>query len=212
MSATAELRNELDSVKIKDSTLSELANAWKKYTKTPPSFRKTPPPFVLNEDLYPIEQENQLIDYFYTYYTDNPKKIVQMVRRIYNDVPRFMQRSLLDNILESSDPRKLLLMYFSEKVKWGEIIERLIAEGNHGVIYNDQEVWGFQVATMAKWLKENDKWTIEDEKEIIKKSYYKHCRENNITHFKGKVMMFHHFGFSGMSYFFDHPIDDTEGY
>lgn len=212
MDATTELKQELANAKLSDEALSELALAWKQYTKTPPSFRKTPPPFVLDDSLYPIEQENQLIDYFYRYFTDNPKKIIQLCQRNYHNVPRFMQRSLLDNIMSAKCPVKHVLKYFAEKVRWGEIIERMIAEGNHGVIYNDKEVWGFQVSTNAKWLREHDKWTIEDEKDLIKKSYYKWAREKGLTHFKGKVMMFHHFGFSGMSYFFDHAIDDQEGY
>ena len=215
MNATAELRNELDQVEVDKTSLatvkSELADAWKAYYKTPPSYRATPPLFELDESLYPIEQENQLIDYFYRYFTTNAKKLRQMCTRNYNRVPRFMQRSLLDNILNAADPVKHTLKYFSEKVRWGEIIERMIAEGNHGVIYNDKEVWGFKVEANPKWLKENDKWDIDDEKEILKRSYYKWGREHGKTHFEGKVMLFHQFGFSGMSYYFNHPLDE-KGY
>lgn len=216
MNATSALRDELEQVKVDADALStvasELANAWKAYHKTPPSYRAVPPPFVLDESLFPIEQENQLIDYFYRYFTNNPKKLLQMCTRNYNNVPRFMQRSLLDNIMNAKDPVKHTLKYFSEKVRWGQIIEQMIAEGNHGVIYNDKEVWGFKVEANQKWLKEQDKWHMDDEKEILKKSYYKWAREHGKAHFEGKVMLFHQFGFSGMSYYFNHPIDDAEGY
>lgn len=169
-------------------------------------------PFVLDESLYPIEQENQLIDYFRKHYTDNPKRMRKLVADCYHRVPSFIQKSFMNQLLEAKDICKGLCMYFAEKERWTEIINQMIAEGNHGVIYNDKEVFGFSIEANAKWLRENDKWCMDDEKEIIKKSYYKHCRERGLKHFEGKVMMFHHFGFSGMSYFFNHPIDDSEGY
>lgn len=170
------------------------------------------PPFVLDESLYPIEQENQVIDYFRDNWVDNDKKIIKMVKHVYNSVPRFIQKSFLDVILKVADPKKMLVFYFTEKERWTEIINQMVAEGNHGVIYDDHNVYGFVVETRENWLKEGDKWHKDDEREIIKRSYYKWAREKGLTHFKGKVMMFHHFGFSGMSYFFDHKIDDSEGY
>lgn len=170
------------------------------------------PPFVLDESLYPIEQENQVIDYFRDNWVDNDKKIIKMVKHIYSSVPRFIQKSFLDVILKVADPKKMLVFYFAEKDRWSEIIKQMVAEGNHGVIYDDHNVYGFVVETRENWLKEGDKWHKDDEREIIKRSYYKWAREKNLTWFKGKVMMFHHFGFSGMSYFFDHKIDDSEGY
>lgn len=212
MDATTVLRNELDQVKVENPLIAELQNAWKKYTKTPKRFVATPPPFVLDESLFPIEQENQLIDYFYRYYTDNPKKIVTWVNRIWSSVPVFMQRSLLKNILEDKNPAVYLLKVFAEQVRWGEIRERLIAEGNHGVIYTDKEVWGFKVDTLPNWLRESDKWNLDEQTVIMKKSYYKWARERGLKHFEGKVMLFHQFGFNGMSYYFNHPIDDQEGY
>lgn len=169
-------------------------------------------PFVLDESLYPIEQENSLIDYFHKHYTEDVKKLKKLIERTYPLAPKFMQRSIMSRLINSADPRKTLHMYFAEKKRWMEIIDQMIAEGNHGVIYNDTEVYGFAIQANSKWLREGDKWHMDDEKDIIKKSYYKHCREKGIAHFTGKVMMFHHFGFSGMSYFFDHPIDDQEGY
>lgn len=212
MSFAAELQQELDKTTLAPNTLSELALAWKDYYKTPPSYRKPAPPFVLDESLYPIEQEAQLIDYFYRYYTDNPKKILAWVRRIYHTVPRFMQKSFLDNVMADKNPANYLLKMFAEKVRWGEINERMIAEGNHGVIYNEKEVWGFRVETRPNWLTERDKWNKDEEIEIIKRSYYKWARERGLTHFDGKVMLYHQFGFSGMSYYFNHAIDDKEGY
>lgn len=174
--------------------------------------RKTLPPFKVDESLYPIEQENQVIDYFRDNWVDNDKKIIRMVRHVYPGTPRFIQKSFLDVILSVADPKKMLLFYFAEKIRWGEIIEKMVAEGNHGVIYDDHSVYGFVVETRDNWLKEDDKWMMSDEQEIIKRSYYAWARGKGLKHFKGKVMMFHHFGFSGMSYFFDHAIDDKEGY
>lgn len=165
------------------------------------------PPFVLDESLYPIEQENQVIDYLWDNWVNNDKKVVRMVKHIYPAVPRFIQRSLLDVLLTVADPKKMICEYVTEKKRWTEVIEQLISEGNHGVIYDDVKTYGFEVEANARWLKEDDKWSIEQEKEIIDESIIKWCKARGYTRFKGKVMMFHHFGFSGMSYFFNCPID-----
>lgn len=184
----------------------ELAKAIRGYDK-PVNHARPPAPFTFNPDTTPMEQENQILDYFYDNWVDNPKKLVKMVRRIYDQVPRFIQKSLLDNVLTGHvNPVVHFIACFREKTNWLIIIKQLLEEGNHGILFFDDQVYGISLKTNKNWLRAKDRWTMEDEMDIMEEAFESWAEEHGVTHFLGKVMLFPEFGFSGMPYKFDRAL------
>lgn len=195
-----ELLDELNKVKVDDVT-AELAQIIRDY-KNPKFSTRPPSKFVFDPNATPLEQENSVINYFYDNWAPKKKNLYNIAKRIYPMVPRFIQRSLLDHILSGSvDPVDFMVACFDEKAIWAEIFKRMLAEGNHGIIYNDEMgVHGFNLNTNPRWL--NDKgqkrWHPDDEWEIMKETVDKWEKEMGVDNFEGKIMLFPEFGFSGM--------------
>lgn len=184
----------------------ELAKAIRGYDK-PVNHSRPPAPFTFNPDATPMEQENQILDYFHENWVDNPKKLIKMVRRIYDQVPRFIQKSLLDTVLHGHvNPVVHFIACFREKTNWVLIIKQMLDEGNHGILFFDDQVYGINLKTNKNWLRAKDRWTMEDEMDIMEEAFETWAEENGVTHFLGKVMLFPECGFSGMAYKFDRAL------
>ena len=166
-----------------------------KYSTNPPAV------FVFDDTLTPMEQENQVLNYFFDNWVPKPKNIYKMAKRIYPQVPKFIQRSILDYIVKFQvDPVDYLRRCFDEKAEWAVVMERVLAEGNHGIIFTDHEVFGFSLKTNPRWLqdKEQKHWHPDDEYDIMQRSIEIWMEERNLTTFLGKIMLFPEYGFSGM--------------
>jgi hypothetical protein len=151
-------------------------------------------------DLSPIEQENQVLEYFKNNFTTNPKKLCKMARRIWNDQPEFIQRGLLQNILDDVNPAKMLKMFFKMMAEWKQIVPDLIADGAHGMIVDNKNViYGIEVKANPKWLRENDRWDLGQEADIQDEVIKQWMADQGLKHFHGKIALFDEFGFSGMA-------------
>lgn len=200
MDATKELRNELAGASVSDDTTKEIAKILRDWRK--PKFSTLPPSqFVFPVDATPMEQENSVIAYFYDNWVAKKKNLYKLAKRIHEQVPRFIQRSLLDPILlYQVNPIDFMVACFDEKAIWAEIIDRMLKEGNHGVIYTDKgSVYGINLNTQARWLndKTQTRWHPEDEWKIMKDVVDLWEKEHGSLD-GGKVMLFPEFGFSGM--------------
>lgn len=194
-----ELLDELNKVKIDDVT-AQLAQLIRDY-KNPKFSTRPPSTFVFDANATPLEQENCVIDYFFDNWAPKKKNIYKIAKRIYAQVPRFIQRSILDNILSGSvDPVEYMKACFDEKAEWAIILKRMLKEGNHGIIWNNQEVYGFDLNTNQRWLndKQQKRWHPDDEWAIMKDAIDLWEKKHGVDTFEGKIMLFTEYGFSGM--------------
>lgn len=154
--------------------------------------------FKVDESLPPLEQENQVLRYFQDNWTANPKKLVKMAKKIAPGIPDFIQRSIIHNVCVARYPAKWLQEAFREMNDLPILMQQLRDEGNHGMIMDDNKIYGIEIKANPKWLRENDKWNPDDEDEIINSVVEGWMEEQKIKAFIGKVLLFHEFGFSGI--------------
>jgi hypothetical protein len=156
-------------------------------------------PIEIEAALSPIEQENQVLEYFKNNFTTNPKKLCKMAVRIWNDQPAFIQKGLLQNILDAADPVNMLRDFFHMMDEWKQIVPSLIADGAHGMIVDKKNViFGVEIKANEKWLRSNDLWNPDQEADIQDEVMKQWMADQGLKHFHGKIVLFDNFGFSGM--------------
>ena len=195
-----DLQQELDNVEVSSSVTDEIARLMRDY-RNPKFSSKPPAKFVFDDTVPPMEQENQVIDYFFDNWVPKKKNIHKMVKRIYPQVPKFLQRSILDCILNFEvEPVGFMISLFDEKAKWAEIMPQMLAEGNHGVISDDFKVYGFEIKTVPRWLndKQQPRWHPDDEYDIMQKAIEDFVKDHKLSYVDVRIMLFPEFGFSGM--------------
>lgn len=157
-------------------------------------------PMEITADLSPMEQENQVLEYFKKNFTTNPKKLCKMALRIWNDQPEFIQKGLLENILTAANPANMLREFFQMMIEWKQIVPGLIADGAHGMIVDDKNViYGVEIKANPKWLREGDRWDLGQEADIQDEVMKQWMADRGLKHFHGKIALFDEFGFSGMA-------------
>jgi hypothetical protein len=145
------------------------------------------------------QQEDAVLQYFADNWTTNPKKLKKMALKIWADQPDWIQRGLLQNIIEDDKPAQLLEMFFTIMAEWKDVVPKLIADGNHGmIIKGSNEIHGFDLKANPKWLTEDDLWNHEQEIEIQDTVIRQWMAQEGLTKFHGKIVLFDEFGFSGM--------------
>lgn len=154
----------------------------------------------IDETLTPLEQENIVMEYLKANFSTNPKKLVKMVRRIEGNIPMFIRRSVIHTLLTIKNPVKYLEECLLEMLDYPVLIKQLIEEGNHGMIIDNDKLFGFEVKANPRWLRVDDKWNVEDEKDIIDEVVEQHMTKYKLREFTGRIMLFRDFGFSGMPY------------
>lgn len=154
--------------------------------------------FVVDETQTPLDQENQVLRYFKDNWTTNPKKLVKMAKRIAPGIPDFIQRSIIHNVCVARYPAKWLEEAFREMHDLPIIFGQLMDDGNHGVIMDGSKLYGIEIKANPKWLRENDKWSADDEDEIMNTVVENWMEEQKIKAFIGKILLFREFGFSGI--------------
>jgi len=99
---------------------------------------------------------------------------------------------------------------FKDIDEYPVVIEGLINEGNHGMILDGSTIYGFAIDANEKWLnpEKDTKWTEEDENEIIDKAIISWMAKHRIRKFKGRLVLFPKFGFSGKPFAVDFRFKD----
>jgi hypothetical protein len=168
--------------------------------------------YVFDSSLPAFEQELHVLGWFKDNFTTNPKKLKKMSARVRPLLPEFIQKSLCDALDRSTDPVKLLQMAFKDLAAYPGIMADLIALGNHGMIIEGQNIYGFNLDTNEKWLNPNKdgKWSPEDESEIIDKVLLRWMAKERRRTFNGRLTLFPEFGFSGIPFHAPYRFgDDT---
>lgn len=153
----------------------------------------------VDTNLTPMEQENHVLNWFRDSGVTNPKKLVKMARRIENDIPQFIKRSIVDNVLNARYPQKFLAEAYKEMADYPVIIAGLIADGNHGMLMFGDDIVGLEInAKWSSWMKTDDRWNTNQEIELQDELVDNWVEENVIRSFEGRIVLFREFGFSGM--------------
>ena len=149
----------------------------------------------------PLMEENEVLRYFQTHFTTNPKKLKKLALRLHPKVSAFIRRGIIYNILQASDPVAYLRKCFVDMDEYTVIIKDLIEDGHHGMIIMNDVIYPITVETTIKtdWVKNGaTRWEPDQEIEIQHDVVKKFVMANKIAHFHGKVVLFPAFGFSGM--------------
>ena len=172
------------------------------------SKRKELTPFVFDGSVTPLEQENQPIRWFQENWTTNPKKLVKMAMKIAPLLPEFIQRSFTDQIISARYPVAFLEGCFRDIQDWPDIMQMLAMDGNHGMIMDENRVYGVSIKARDNWLKEDQKWNPEDALEIMFDLIDRWMVEHKKQIFLGKIVLFVQFGFDGIPRKIQHGFTD----
>jgi hypothetical protein len=166
--------------------------------------------YVFDGSLPAFQQELHILGWFQENFTTNPKKLKKMSARIRPSLPSWIQASLCDALERSTDPVKMLQMAFKDLAAYPAIMAGLIADGNHGMIMEGNNIYGISLDTNEKWLNPNKdgKWSLEDESDIIDKALLHWMAKERKRVFKGRLTLFPEFGFTGVPYHAPHRFDD----
>lgn len=159
--------------------------------------------YVFPEDLDPLDQELHVLAYIRDNLPKNNKKMVQMSRYLRTLLPLHFIRSICDNLEHPGtvDPLKWMKACIREMDEYPKIMAQLIADGNHGMIWDKGTIYPICLKANPKWLsgKDSEKWTEEDECEIGNEAVKLWMVENRRRHFDDRYLLFDEFGFSGIA-------------
>jgi len=169
-----------------------------------------PAPYQFREDLPPFEQELHILKYFEENFTDNPKKLLAMGRRLAPMHPEFIQISLFKTLACTKDPVAWMRRCFEEAKQYPMIMKQYMEEGHHGMLMQKVNTYPFSLKTNPRWLskKESEKWTDEQERELVDEVLFAWLKDNRERTFSGRIVFFRDFGFSGISYQVDHIVSN----
>lgn len=164
--------------------------------------QKGAPVFTMAPDLSPLEQEGVVLKFFKDNFTPKIKNLKKMAFALHHnpDVPIHAKRGIVNSVLVAKDPAKFLKEAFKEINDIPVIMQGLRDDGNHGMIMLDSDIYGFeiQVRPGCTWLREDDTWNPDDEREIIDASVEAFMEKHLLKRLDGKILLFKEFGFSGM--------------
>ena len=155
---------------------------------------------VVDTTLPPLAQEGQVLNWFRDSGVTNPKKLVKMAKKIHGIIPEFISRSITHNVLIARYPAKFLAEAYREMDDYPVIIAGLIADGNHGMLLHNDNIYGLVVNTKwSSWMEGSQRWNSDQEAEIQDELLDSWMEENIIRHFDGRMVLFREFGFTGMA-------------
>lgn len=143
-----------------------------------------------------LSLESEILSHFEG--VTNPKKIKKIATKLYGQVTSEIQKKLCMDLIQAKDPVAKLTRCVGLITDAAFIIEQFVEEGNHGMILIKDEVYPVKIKTVDRWLTSKDRWTEEDEIDIQYKAAEDWLKTNNKTQFLGKVVLYPHFGFSGV--------------
>lgn len=159
--------------------------------------------YVFDHNLSTMDQEFHVLSWFQDNFPKSPKKLIAMSRYIRPLLPEYYTRSICD-VLEdpcTKDPIKWMKACIREMTEFPKLIDAMIANGDHGMIFDKGNLYPISLKTNPKWLsgKDTELWTEEDEREIGDMAVCVWMCEQRRRHFTGRYALFEQFGFSGIA-------------
>jgi hypothetical protein len=163
-----------------------------------------------NEVTDPLMVEADILKFFKDNFTTNPRKLIRLANQVKLNCTEYVANGLIRSILIAKNPVAYLLKCFKDIEAMVEIARDLTAQGFHGTLFMNDVVYPLKLDTRENWLK--DKWSEEDELEILHRLAAEWMRSNNKSSFHGKVVLWPLFGFSGIpTKIHMRTTDDTSG-
>jgi len=158
------------------------------------------PEYVHNEDQTAEQQEHDVMKWIEENFTTHPKRLVKLIQRLRGRVPTWIERSLCDTVLVVKDPVEWARLCIKEAAMYPVLMKKLRDEGNHGMVFWKNELYGFNLNTNPKWLngKATERWTEEDENAILTEALATWMIKHRVRKFDNRIMLFTEFGFSGI--------------
>ena len=150
----------------------------------------------------PIEVEVETLRLFEAIKNPNDKKVKKLAAKLYNELTDPTALSFCRDIYSSDSPYKYLLACSVKINDTLILIDQFLAEGYHGMILTGSDactVYPIKLHTNERWLTENKRWDLEQEKELQRDAALNWMIENDKDDFFGKVILFPKFGFSGQA-------------
>lgn len=160
-------------------------------------------------------QESTILKVFKDANLKNPKKVRSMATRLLKETTLPIQRQLLMDLIAAGNPLEYLRYCIDHVEQCAVIIKQFIDDGCHGMIMTGHKcrtIYPVKLDTRENWLKADDLWNEEDELLIQHEAANNFMKEYNKGYFLGKVVLFPHFGFSGIPRVIEMQCThDTEG-
>lgn len=144
-----------------------------------------------------FESENLLFDELLK--IDNRKKLLAAVRNAMKTASREAREGFLNRVATSPNPEQTLREIDAIRQDVVMITGSFIEAGRHGFICVNRTFYPVQIKCPANWLKADSRWDPEDEALIGADLANEWMRQNDVAHFKGEVLLFKEFGFSGVN-------------
>lgn len=165
--------------------------------------------YVNDPTLPNFDQEIRALQYLKDHFTRNPKKMKKMCLRMLPELPGFIRDAFINNIILGKDPIHWLEHAFAEMDQYPVLMKQFIEEGNHGMIFDKGTLYGFSLKTNPKWLSNQDgEWDPEEEQAIIDQALNAWMVKERRRSFRGRIVLFQDFGFSGITFLVDHAFTD----
>lgn len=147
----------------------------------------------------PLMDEPQALAYLKANFNPNPKKLRKLATRMIPMVNDNINRGLIQSIFNVADPVAYVRKAIQQMDEYPTIIKELVEDGKHGMIILENDViYPLDLKTRPNWLKIDDKWNLEEEKEIQYKAMHLWMEAQGVKKFNGKVVLFEGFGFTGI--------------
>lgn len=148
--------------------------------------------------LTPLQEEANFLHFLKDNFTTNAKNLQKLAAKEGMKHSDTIKQGIVHSILRSRDPVGYVRECFKQAFDYPFIIEQLISDGSHGMIVVDGVVHGVTIKARSNWLKQGDRWEMDQEIEIQHELIEAWMIENRNTVFKGKIALFPFFGFSGL--------------
>ena len=161
-----------------------------------------------------LEEEAAILKVFEEMKNPNPKKVKKLAARLHDEVNSDVQKRLCRDIYRADEPVKYMHSCIVKIRECAILIEQFIEEGHHGMIFtgtNGCDIYPVTLNTRQNWLNKEDKWDPEQEMLIQHDAVNAWMKEYDKGHFRGKVVLFPAFGFSGEPRIIEMACGDTTG-
>jgi hypothetical protein len=161
-----------------------------------------------------LREESAILDIFEAMKNPNPKKVINLARRLHGEVTSDIQKRLCRDIARADQPLVYMRACINKIRDCAILVKQFVAEGGHGMLFTGKDgldVYPITLDTRSNWLTEGAKWDPEQEMIIQHDAANNWMRDNNKGSFYGKVVLFPQFGFSGEPRIIEMACGDTEG-
>jgi hypothetical protein len=148
-----------------------------------------------------LGQEADILTHFVDVDKMNPKKVGKLALRLLRELPDLtnIQKKMLNDVWMAKNPKETILRFTTVIHDCAIVMQDLVESGHHGMIMlPDDVIYPIKLDTRPNWLRPEDPWDEQDEINIQHEIAREYMVENQIKSFYSKIVLFPHFGFSGV--------------